>query len=487
MLFNSWQFLVFFPTVTLLYFALPHRFRWLLLLIASCIFYMAFIPAYILILLVTIIVDFTAGIFIAKSNGRRRKIFLIISIAANLGFLAFFKYYGFAASNLSALANFIHWNYTLPALKIILPIGLSFHTFQAMSYTIEVYRGRQAAEKHFGIYALYVMFYPQLVAGPIERPQNLIHQFYEEHNFDYARVVSGLKRMAWGLFKKIVIADRAAVLVDAVYNHPENARGISFIVATIIFSFQIYCDFSGYSDIAIGAARVMGFRLMENFNRPYFSKSIKEFWRRWHISLSTWFKDYLYIPLGGNRVGKARWLINIMVVFIFSGLWHGASWNFVIWGALHGFYQIVSYATAAGRAYLVRVTRLELWPGLLRLGQVTATFSLVTFAWIFFRARDLSESMFILKQIGLEIVGISWRGIVGTVWSREFLVNQGAAITLAAIVLLETVHLIQRRRSLGDWFVRQALPVRWAFYLALFWGVILFGKFGERQFIYFVF
>ncbi|OFZ56311.1 MAG: alginate O-acetyltransferase, partial [Bacteroidetes bacterium RIFCSPHIGHO2_02_FULL_44_7] len=319
MLFNSLQFLIFFPTVTTLYFILPHRFRWFLLLIASCIFYMAFIPAYILILLVTIVVDYIAGILIEKSQGKKRKLYLLISIVANIGFLAFFKYYNFASTNLTELAQFLHWNYSVPVLSIILPIGLSFHTFQAMSYTIEVYRGKQVAERHFGIYALYVLFYPQLVAGPIERPQNLLHQFREEHSFDYRRVTDGLKLMLWGLFKKVVIADRAAVFVDTVFNSPGDFQGVSFIIAAALFSFQIYCDFSGYSDIAIGAAQVMGFKLMDNFNRPYFSKSIAEFWKRWHISLSTWFKDYLYIPLGGNRVGKPRWYFNLFFVFLLSG------------------------------------------------------------------------------------------------------------------------------------------------------------------------
>src|SRR5678815_1064118 len=222
----------------------------------------------------------------------------------------------------------------VPFLKIILPIGLSFHTFQAMSYTIEVYRGNQKAERNFGIYALYVMFYPQLVAGPIERPQNLLHQFYENHKFDYERVVNGLKLILWGFFKKLVIADRLALYVGAVYNNPTHHTGLSFIMATIFFAFQIYCDFSGYSDIAIGAAKVMGFKLMTNFNRPYFARSISEFWKRWHISLSTWFKDYLYISLGGNRVSVPRWYFNLFIVFLVSGLWHGANWTYIIWGCL---------------------------------------------------------------------------------------------------------------------------------------------------------
>ncbi len=301
MLFNSLEFVIFFPVVTLLYFLLPHRFRWLHLLAASCVFYMFFIPAYILILAFTIVIDYFAGILIENARGKSRKIFLATSLAANIGVLFVFKYYNFFSENLAQIASLLNVEYALPALSILLPVGLSFHTFQAMSYTIEVYRGNQKAERHFGIYALYVMFYPQLVAGPIERPQSLIHQFYERHDFDSNRVSNGLKLMLWGLFKKIVVADNLAVFVDAVYNQPRAWDGVNLIIATIFFAFQIYCDFSGYSDIAIGAAEVMGFKLMTNFNRPYHSKSISEFWKRWHISLSTWFRDYLYIPLGGNR------------------------------------------------------------------------------------------------------------------------------------------------------------------------------------------
>ena len=268
MLFNSIHFAIFFVVVTTLYFVLAHKYRWLLLLSASCYFYMAFVPVYILILGFTIVVDYFAGIYLENSSGKQRKIYLIASLIANIGVLAFFKYYNFLNDNLSVLLNGLGYQNSIPRLSILLPIGLSFHTFQAMSYTIEVYRGRQPAERNFGIYALYVMFYPQLVAGPIERPQNLLHQFYEKHPFDYERIVSGLRQMLWGLFKKIVIADRLAIYVNTVYNNAEHHNGNTLVVATIFFAFQIYCDFSGYSDIAIGAARVMGFKLMTNFNRP---------------------------------------------------------------------------------------------------------------------------------------------------------------------------------------------------------------------------
>ena len=330
MLFNSFHFLVFFIVVTSLYFALPYKNRWFLLLISSCYFYMAFVPIYILILGFTIVIDYFAGIYIENATGKKKKFYLIFSLIANIGVLAIFKYYNFINANLSFLLHGFALTNPLPYLSILLPIGLSFHTFQAMSYTIEVYRGNQKAERHFGIYSLYVMFYPQLVAGPIERPQNLLHQFRERYDFNYERVTSGLRLMAWGLFKKVVIADRLAIVVDTVYNNPEQHNSLTLIIATIFFAFQIFCDFSGYSDMAIGAARVMGFKLMTNFDKPYQSKSIHEFWKRWHISLSTWFRDYFYISLGGNRVSIPRWYLNLFLVFLVSGLWHGANWTFVI-------------------------------------------------------------------------------------------------------------------------------------------------------------
>jgi len=323
MLFNSLEFLIFFPIVTLLFFLLPHRFRWFHLLVASCI------PVYIFILFLTIIIDYIAGILIENTKGRKRKLYLIISLISNIGVLAIFKYFNFFIDNTNELLYSIGITTTssyLPILNIILPIGLSFHTFQAMSYTIEVFRGNQKAEHHFGIYALYVMFYPQLVAGPIERPQNVLHQFHERHYFSRQNLIDGLRLMLWGLFKKVVIADRAAQYVNIVYGNPENYHYLNLVIATLLFSIQIYCDFSGYSDMALGAAKTMGFDLTVNFRRPYFAKNIQDFWSRWHISLSTWFRDYLYIPLGGNRKGVIKRYMNTILVFVVSGFWHGASW-----------------------------------------------------------------------------------------------------------------------------------------------------------------
>jgi len=335
-LFNSLHFALFFPVVTTLYFLLPHRHRLWMLLLASCYFYMALVPKYILILFFLIAVDYTAGLLIERAPPEKRRLYLLCSLLANVLVLSIFKYFNFINANVGGVIEALGGRWSLPNLNIILPIGLSFHTFQSISYVIEVYRGRQKAERNLGKYALYVLFYPQLVAGPIERPQNLLHQFDEPHRFDYARVTDGLKLMVWGLFKKVVIADRLAVAVDLVYNNPTSYSGWPLVVATYFFAIQIYCDFSGYTDMARGAAQVMGFRMMENFRAPYLATSIGEFWRRWHISLSSWFRDYVYIPMGGNQVPRWRWYANLMAVFLLSGLWHGASWTFVIWGGLHG-------------------------------------------------------------------------------------------------------------------------------------------------------
>lgn len=394
MLFNSLPFLFFYLIVTPLFFLIKDSRRWILLLIASCYFYITFVPAYLLIIAFTIVVDYYAALAIEKTpNKKKRKSLLILSLIANIGVLAVFKYYNFFASNINTLLN---GHSSLLYLKILLPIGLSFHTFQAMSYTIEVYRGNQKAEKHFGMYALYVMFYPQLVAGPIERPQNIIHQFYEKHPFDYNNLKAGLMQMATGLFKKVVIADRLAILVDWAYLHPQTQSGTTLLVSTLFYSFQIYCDFSGYSDIAIGAAKTMGFTLMDNFRSPYFSRSVNEFWTRWHISLSTWFRDYLYIPLGGNRVKVSRWFLNLMIVFIISGFWHGANWTFIIWGALHGTFLILHIACNK----LLQRWGYQFKPNPFKTFlQITFTFLLVSFAWVFFRAAYVSDAVYIINSI----------------------------------------------------------------------------------------
>jgi len=469
MVFNSLQFLVFFGIVTSAYFLLAHKYRWALLLLASCYFYMAFVPIYLGILGLTIVIDYFAGIYLERFQGGAKKIFLGCSLLANLGVLAIFKYYFFFTDNVNALSSYFSIPIHFPVLNILLPIGLSFHTFQAMSYTIEVYRGNQKAERNFGIYSLYVMFYPQLVAGPIERPQNLIHQFYENHVWDADRVKLGLLQMMQGFFKKVVIADRLAMVVDPAYANLSNQSSLNLIIASIFYSFQIYCDFSGYSDIAIGASKVMGFKLMNNFNAPYTATSIPDFWRRWHISLSTWFKDYVYFSLGGNRVSVPRWYINIMIVFILSGFWHGASWNFVIWGALHGLFQLMGLTLNRIFPHLAADQQRSVggvW--LYRL----FTFLLVTFAWVFFRIPKFGDIQIYFLQIT--------QGTFSDSISLAFNTHE----LLFSMVLIIGLYLFDLKR---DKIKVDSVQLFWPIVAGLTFLIYFFGVFNMKQFIYFQF
>jgi alginate O-acetyltransferase complex protein AlgI len=441
-------------------------------LLSSCYFYMVFLPIYILILGFTIVIDYYAGILIEKNTGRKRKLFLIMSLVANIGILAVFKYYNFLNDNLSVLLNSVGYNNQIPNLSILLPVGLSFHTFQAMSYTIEVYRGNQKAETHFGIYALYVMFFPQLVAGPIERPQNIMHQFYEKHGFNYTRIVEGLKMVLVGFIKKLVIADRLAIYVNAVYDNPDKHSALTIVIATIFFAFQIYCDFSAYSEIAIGIAKILGFDLMTNFKRPYFAKNIQEFWSRWHISLSTWFRDYLYIPLGGSRVSVSRWCFNVFIVFMISGLWHGASWTFIIWGTLHGLYSIFGIILKRLKVdvFLQRTFATRVAANLF-------VFLIVCFAWIFFRARNVHDALLILKSLyTLKGGGL----FIGTPASFFYSI-------LAILGLLLYEYIQEYKPHQYSVFNNKNYVVRYVSYSLSIIIILLFGVFNGGQFIYFQF
>lgn len=480
MLFNSIEFLVFFPIVTILFFLLPQRFRWVMLLTASCYFYMAFIPYYIFILATTIVVDYFAGILINRFEGKNKRIFLIISIVANVGFLFVFKYFNFFNINMNHLATFLHWNYPVNNLNIILPIGLSFHTFQSMSYIIEVYRGNQKPERHFGIYALYVMFYPQLVAGPIERPQNLLHQFHDKHDFDYSKLIEGLKLMLWGMLKKVVIADNLAIVVNSVYDNPRSHTSMTLIIATYFFAFQIFCDFSGYTDIARGAAKVMGFDLMENFKRPYFSKSISEFWKRWHISLSSWFKDYVFISLGGSRCNKLKWYRNLLIVFLLSGLWHGANWTYIIWGGLNGFYLVFAIMTKDIRGKISELLHLNRMPLLQKIFKVIVTFNLIALSWIFFRAKSLHDALYIIKHIIMSF---------GTKlsFSAANITRYQLFICTMLIMVLLLIQLMQRSSALSIQIAKKPVYVRWGIYYVAIAAILLFGVFSTNSFIYFQF
>lgn len=466
MLFNSFEFLYFFIVVTALYFFIPHKIRWMLLLAASCFFYMFFKPEYILILAFTIVIDYYAGILIEKQiEKRKKKKYLIMSLIANIGVLAIFKYYNFINGNITGLCNLFRIHNSIPYLSIVLPIGLSFHTFQAMSYTIEVYRGKQKAETHFGIYSLYVMFYPQLVAGPIERPQNILPQLHKENKFSFENALLGSNLIIIGLFKKMVIADRLAVYVNQVYHNLDTSTTLSAWMAAIFFSLQIYCDFSGYSDIARGTAKFMGYDLMLNFDRPYLARSITEFWTRWHISLSSWFKDYLYISLGGNRVSKLKWCRNILIVFLISGLWHGASITFIIWGALHGIYVLIE-------SLFPKMTAPS--PVIKLVGQLKV-FVLVTIAWVFFRAASIDEAMHMLKLM----------------FSTDFSLNMtqlaagkgpfNLALTFLAIVFLMLTYFLPRDMQFKN------IKSNVVFLTITLFLLFILSKDAQGEFIYFQF
>lgn len=472
MLFNSFEFFIFFPLVTLLYFALPHKYRWFHLLMASCYFYMAFIPIYILVLFSTIFVNYFAGIFIEKSSGKNKKWSYLTAIIVNILVLAVFKYYNFFLSNTKTITTSLGLILDIPFVNLLLPLGLSFHTFQTLSYIIEIKRGNIKAERHFGIYALYVMFYPQLVAGPIERPQNMMHQFHEVKHFDSNRVISGLKIMLWGFVKKLVIADRLALYVNEVYYNP-SAVGTPhlWLAVFVFFPFQVYCDFSGYSSIAVGAARVMGFDLMENFRRPFASLTTSELWNRWHISLSTWFRDYLYQPLVifFRDYGKWSVALGLMITFFLSGLWHGAGWTFVVYGIVQGSIITVEFLLGIKSTKLAK-TKYGKIKGII------STYLLFAFSLIFFRAQGMRDALTIIKkmfwQIDWEFTNLT--RVAGLTYVLSI-------ISIVALVYFEKYH--------ADRFLNQQYKLRneaaWSSAMVL--AIMVFGVFHNVSFIYFQF
>lgn len=490
MLFNSFDFIAFFGIVTAVYLIIPQGLKNFWLLVASCYFYMAFVPQYILILFALILIDFFLALAMQKEKKKqKRKLFLLISIFCNVGILFFFKYFNFFSSNVSSFAQFFHFNYPSPLLQIILPIGLSFHTFQSLSYTIEVYKRKQKAEKNLLIYALFVMFYPQLVAGPIERPQHMLPQFHTKHAIDANNITEGLRRILIGLFKKMIIADYLAILVNRVYGNPHDYIGLPLVIATMGFAFQIYCDFSGYSDIAIGCARVMGFTLIENFNLPYLATSIADFWRRWHISLYSWFRDYIYIPLGGNRKGKGRQNFNVMVTFAISGLWHGASWLFIFWGALHGFYMVMHNTL---QKFEISFANEILEWGRRQIAIIT-TFILVCIAWVFFRATSLSDALYILrnspKGLGTFLHNVFIFNISAM---RNYILRQGYGLgpnrnELLVIMFSFLVLFVTERFSQNNSLRGAPRIVRWSIYILALLSIINFGIVQRIPFIYFQF
>lgn len=499
MLFNSINFLIFFPVVVFIYFIIPKRIKYIWLLIVSYYFYMSWNPEYALLIAFSTIVTWLGGLLIAihgKYSGEwwipPKQWCALGCVTINLGILFFFKYYGFAISNVKNFLEIWGISLRLPDLDVVLPVGISFYTFQALGYVLDVYKGEIKAERNLLRYALFVSFFPQLVAGPIERSKNLMRQIKEDHCFDSERIKNGLLLMGWGFFQKLVIADRIAILVTDVFNRYMEYTGMQIMVAVILFAFQIYCDFSGYSDIAVGAARVLGFNLMKNFKSPYYAITVSEFWRNWHISLTTWFRDYVYIPLGGNRCGKLKKYRNLLITFCASGLWHGAGWNYVVWGGLNGIYQIAGDITKPYRKRLQQFIGVSENSVIYRGLQCLITFICVDFAWLFFRANSFMVAVWMIchsiKNFGVELDFNIWT-FLETVSVN--LSKKDFCVILAGMAALALVDYLKKRLDLKAILARQNIWIRWLVYYIIIFGVLIFGIYGPEyeasEFIYFQF
>ena len=497
MSFNSFNFLFFFLIVVCIYYIIPNRIRYIWLLICSYYFYMSWNAKYVILIMISTIVTYFAARILEYINNLdikncKKKNFKIVcmvsSILINFAILFTFKYYNFVSYSIMEVSRRFGINHDFSQLNLLLPVGISFYTFQAIGYTIDVYRGDIYAEKNILKYALFVSFFPQLVAGPIERSKNLLKQLSKEVRPDYLKIRLGFLTMLWGYIIKMVIADRIAVFVTVVYENYEAYHGICLALATVLFAVQIYCDFAGYSYIAMGAARVMGIELMENFNAPYFSKSCSEFWRRWHISLSSWFKDYLYIPLGGNRKGRLRQYINVMITFTVSGLWHVANWTYVVWGMLNGFYQVVENIIKHIKSRYIKTehSKINFFKPIIK---IIITFILVDFSWIFFRAQNVSEAFAITDKI---ISLNTFRGINAEVfrytglYTRDFVILAVFIAILLIFDMLKTkgINCIERIEK-SNFLIRQII------YIAGVTAIIIWGMWGNgydaASFIYFQF
>ncbi len=521
MLFNSIDFFIFLPVVLLVYFLLAHKWRWIWLLVTSCFFFGYFYYStyvagkthfyyYIIIalsILSVILVEYYIALLIDKnrsSETKNGKILMVAGIIFPLILLFLFKYFNFFSQTVSQIASFLRLNYPAQVLNILVPVGISYYTFHSISYIIDVYRGEKP-ERHLGIFSLYILFFPKIVAGPIERAGRLIPQFREEHTFDYQNFTDGLKLMAWGFFKKIVIADRAAIVANEVFNTPHGYHGIYLIIACFCFIFQVYCDFSGYSDLAVGIAQCMGFRLTENFKRPYLSTSISDLWRRWHISLIAWLRDYIYIPLGGKRVARWRWQYNIMVIFLVSGIWHGANWTFIIWASLNGFYQLFSIWTETIRERFNRLIGLTRVPRFHKALKILTTFLLFTFAGVFFRANTTSDGFYIITHLHtgfgelfnilaaldyekLKFFLVIQNKVTFLGFAKPAFLPEMATLAVTLIAWF-SVELIQEnsRERLRVVISRKPWYFRWLLYFGMLFVLVFFGVFANQQFIYFKF
>ncbi len=479
MLFNSFAFAIFLPIVFILYWALPHRFRWVLLLLSSYYFYMSWNAKYVFLILFTTLISYLAALLLERENDKGKKKWILAgALIVCLGVLFFFKYFNFVSESLTAFLGLFAIRLDPLTLNLLLPVGISFYTFQTLSYVIDVYKKEVPAEHHFGKYAAFISFFPQLVAGPIERTNNLLPQIKAEHKFDYDQATYGLKIMAWGYFKKIIIADTLSKYVSVVYEHPTWHQGFSLVLATVFFAVQIYCDFSGYSDIAVGTAKLLGIDLMTNFKSPYFSQSVKEFWNRWHISLSTWFRDYVYIPLGGSRVGKIRHNINLIVTFLVSGLWHGANWTYVAWGGLHGVAQALENAMIP--------KKYQKSTGILWWIRVLLVFVFCLFALIFFASDSIGDAIYVMRHLftgiasPVEYIQSGFNAVGLEIVDFGFLMLSIMILTVYDYVSLKTdvISVISRQKNI----------VRWSIYVGfVVWIIMNLPAAKLSEFIYFQF
>lgn len=476
MTFISIEFLLFFAVIVFTYYSIPHRWRWILLLAASYSFYASLNSYFVLLLLASTAFSYVMGIIIEKQETKKqKKRVMLAGICVLLFILGWFKYFNFVNDSVRAIAIYMNWNYGVPYQEIVMPIAISFYTFQAVSYLVDIYKGKLKAERHYGYFSIYFAFFPQLVAGPIERAKKLLPQFKVEQTLKYENLSYGMKRIAWGFFKKTLIADRLAPIVASVYNSPD-ATGSEIVLATLLFSIQLYADFSALSDIAIGCARILGIKLTENFKQPHFATSIGDFWNRWHITLSTWLRDYIFIPLSKGKKKRSEIYLVIVITFLVSGIWHGAAWTFVLWGLIHGFYRVFGDHTKHVRGKMASFTRLDQSPALHKWVKIAITFLLVCFSRVFFRSNSVAEAF---EHAKLFLTPYSWSP-AGMIDALELFSLLDLIIFIFFFVIVQLFHYIERKNtSTWDWLSQRPAFTRYAVYVLIVVSVLIFGATGQ--------
>lgn len=480
MTFISIEFLLFFAVIVFTYYLIPHRWRWILLLAASYTFYASLSSYFVLLLLASTAFSYVAGIMIEKQETKeQKKRVMLAGICVLLFFLGWFKYFNFVNDSFRAISAYMNWNYAIPYQEIVLPLAISFYTFQAVSYLVDIYNGKQKAERHYGYFSIYFAFFPQLVAGPIERAKKLLPQFKVEQTLKYENLSYGMKRIAWGFFKKTLIADRLAPIVASVYDSPDPT-GSQIVLATILFSIQLYADFSALSDIAIGCARMLGIKLTENFKQPHFAVSIADFWSRWHITLSMWLRDYIFVPLAKGKKKRSEIYLVIIITFLISGIWHGAAWTFVLWGLIHGFYRVFGDHTKHVRGKMATFTQLDRSPTLHKWMKIAITFLLVCFSRVFFRSESVTDAF---ENAQLFLTLNSWRPF-GIIEAFKIFSLLDLMIFIFFFIIMQLFQAIERKNaSTWNWLSQRPAFARFAVYILIIFSVLVFGVSGE-EFIY---